>query len=222
MEKKIKLISMAIVTIALVGMSAFYVACEKSSPSVEDQTFTRKGESAGSESIEIAYFDKEANEINLTFSRDEFEKMFSPVVDSLLGKDYVYEYISVVDDDVWGDKDFPALQISFFNIEEGSSYNLFCFDIIKSKEGGAIKYYMKGKPDNSGAQSWSFITCKGTDCSEGCKKIGKDCSACPPSNDPKIVPRCEKTEKDAWEVILGPAVSILVALIGLYGKLHSA
>ena len=210
---------MTIAMMAFVGMSVTYVACDKSSSPVEDRALTKQGKS---ESVEIAYFDKVENEINLTFSRDDFEKMFSPIVDSLLGKGFVYEYISVVDDDVWGDTDFPALQISFFNIEDGASYNLFWFDIFKSKEDGGVQYYMKESPGNSDAGKWTFTTCKGADCAEGCRKVGKDCSACPASNDPKIVPHCEKVEKDAWEVVFGPIISIVSALMALYGKMHSA
>lgn len=169
--------------------------------------------------MQIAYYDEVSKEIKLTFDRDDFEKMLSPVMDSLLGKDFVYEYISVVDDDVFGEKGDPALQISFFNIEEGASYNLFWFDITKKYgEGRAISYYLKALPGSNGnscIDDWTFITCKGTDCNNGCKKIGKDCSACPDPANPNVKPHCEKTEKQVLEVIITPMATIIGALLGL-------
>lgn len=215
MKRKIKLFSLAIATIIMIGSCFIYMACEKSPSSILPSTKKEKPEN-----IEIAFFDTETNEISLTFDRDIFEKMFSPVVDSLLGNDFVYEYISVVDDDVWGNKDFPALQISFFNIDEGASYNLFWFDIYKSIEDGGVRYYMKGK--TSGTEGWTFVICKSKECPEGCKKDGKKCSPCPPSNDPNVKPSCERTEKEALEVLCGPIATIIGALIGLFGILHKA
>lgn len=194
-------------------MSIIYVSCAKSSASIDDGSL-KKNEKH--ESVEIAFFDKEENDIKLTFSRDEFEKMISPVVDSLLGKDFVYEYISVVDDYIWEYKDSPTLQISLFNIEEGASYNLFLFDDIYKTIGmDGVKYYMKGAPSGSGSDGWSFVVCKSTDCGNGCKRNGKECTACPQPNDSNIKPHCEKTEKSVWEVLVGPITTIIAALIAL-------
>ena len=215
MKKKIKILSVAIATMVMVGFSIIYVSCEKSSPSKEEQILTKKGESLD---LEIAYCKKGSNEISMTFDREVFEKMFAPIADSLLGKDYVYEYIKVVDDDIWKKKSSLALQISFFNVEEGASYNFFLFDIYKSFEGGDVRYYMNAKPNSNDSEAWTFITCKSENCPEGCNINGKNCTPCPESHDPNAKPNCKKEHKQALEVVLGPLITLAVAIIGLIKK----
>lgn len=211
-------------------VSVCFIACEKTSspssspslsssslPSSSPSNLTNSSKKGESYDFEIAYFDKESKEIKLTFDRDELEMKFSPIVDSLLGKDFVYEYISVVDDDVFGEKGDPALQISFFNIAEGASYNLFVFDINKKNKDGNIKYYMKALPGNNGnggIGDWTIVSCKGTDCPDGCHKEGKNCSPCKKSDDPNVTPHCQKDEEHVLKVIIAPLTTLLAAIFG--------
>ncbi len=162
--------------------------------------------------VEIARIEKGSKEIVLTFDRDEFEKKYSPIVDSLFGKNIVYEYVNVVDDDIWGKNGDPALQLSFFDVEKGYSYNVFCFDIEKKTKDGGVSYSLKAAP---GSHKWTFVSCKGTNCKSGCEKEGRQCTLCVPA-DESLPHSCVRDEKSVWEVALTPAASLIIAIIGIF------
>ncbi|MBR1851013.1 MAG: hypothetical protein IJ789_06535 [Bacteroidales bacterium] len=206
----LKILKNTVVAIAIISCT---VACDKQTTTSNNFEPSTKSNPNGTM---IGYYESGANDFTLTFDRNAFEAQFNPYVDSLLGHDYVYEYISIVDDDIWGFSDYPAISISLFNIAQGSSYTVFWFDIDKTIEGNVAKYYLRSNTTNTrGISDWTFVTCKGTNCPDGCKKNGKECTPCNKAQNSSVVPSCERLEEPAMKTVLPIVGTIIVALIAL-------
>ncbi len=191
-----------------VAASVFY-ACTKD---VEDNTKCNTTKSIEAEApiisgeILMGTMKEGDLEPTLSFNKEEYAKLITEKIEAELGKDYIFEDISIVDENPFQMDSVAVLRHTVFNVETGETFNTF---IILSKNidnKGNVNYHANEKAAKR------EVTCKGTNCS-GCNYSKGTCTLC---TNPEGV--CEKTDAPAankigWKDVIGWGLIIVGWLV---------
>lgn len=160
MKRTILRISCVAVLVAAIAVAVF--SCNKEKvvkDSITTETVNHfKSSLSGNYIIATA---KEGDvEAHLLFDKSKFESLFQDVLSNHLGKNYIFDDISIWDENPADMNSTHALRITILNANDGMTQSIFLI-IDKEKKGDKINYILK-----SGKQRVKKIECIGN-CQKG-------------------------------------------------------
>lgn len=153
------------------------------------------------EKVLLAETKKGEDEHSFLFDKEKYAILISEIIERELGKDYVFEDISIQDKEPFDLENTPILRHTIFNIETGFTYTSFVVLDKEITEEGNIVYYAKEDTPRR------TITCEATNC-DGCNFENNNCTLCKneggvcKKTDAEVIP-APNPNKIGWKDVIG-------------------